>query len=92
MQHTDAVAVDRLSVTVPAELGSALRALAKARGGNVSSVVADAIAREVRLAALDRAIASADERFGPLDQALVARAEANLRAAAKQRKRSRKPR
>ena len=86
------MAVDRLSVTVPAELGSALRALAKARGGNVSSVVTEAIAREVRLAALDRAIASADERFGPLDEALIARAEADLTATAKRRKRSRKSR
>jgi hypothetical protein len=88
------MAVDRLSVTVPSELGSELRALAKARGGNVSSVVTDAIAREVRLAALDRALGAADERFGPLDDELVARAELDLAKAFKQAKRAhrRKPR
>jgi hypothetical protein len=78
------MAVDRLSVTVPSELGSELRALAKARGGNVSSVVTEAIAREVRLAALDRALGAADERFGPIDDELVARAEVELVKAAKQ--------
>jgi hypothetical protein len=77
------MAVDRLSVTVPSDLGSALRALAKARRANVSTVVAEAIAREVRLAALDRALAVADERFGPLDANLVARAEADLGEAAR---------
>ncbi|HEX6272501.1 MAG TPA: hypothetical protein VFZ53_05660 [Polyangiaceae bacterium] len=87
------MAVDRLSVTVPSELGSELRALAKARGGNVSSVVTDAIAREVRLAALDRALGAADERFGPLDEELVARAESDLTRTIKQGKRARrKPR
>jgi len=84
------MAVDRLSVTVPSELGSELRALAKARGGNVSSVVTDAIAREVRLAALDRALGVADERFGPLDDELVARAEFDLAKAAKQDKGARR--
>jgi hypothetical protein len=72
------MAVDRLSVTVPSDLGSALRALAKARRANVSTDVAEAIAREVRLAALDRALAAADDRFGALDADLVARAEADL--------------
>ena len=86
------MAVDRLSVTVPSELGSALRALAKARGGNVSSIVTDAIAREVRLAALDRALAAADDHFGPLDEAVIARAEVELTRGAKRRKRARKPR
>jgi post-segregation antitoxin (ccd killing protein) len=77
------MAVDRLSVTVPSDLGSALRALAKARRANVSTVVTEAIAREVRLAALDRALAAADERFGALDESLVARAEVELAQAAR---------
>jgi hypothetical protein len=84
------MAVDRLSVTVPSELGSALRALAKARDANVSSIVTDAIAREVRLAALDRALAVADERFGPLDESLVTRAEVELAEAGKLGKRPRR--
>jgi hypothetical protein len=78
MPYRNGMAVDRLSVTVPSDLGSALRALAKARRANVSTVVAEAIAREVRLAALDRALAAADDRFGALDADLVARAEADL--------------
>ena len=53
-------------------------------------VVTDAIAREVRLAALDRALAAADDRFGPLDEELVARAEVDLAKAAKPGKRARR--
>src|SRR5262249_4392056 len=72
------MAVDRLSVTVPSELGAALRALAKARRATVSTVVAEAIAEQVRMAALELALEEADRRFGPLDEALVAAAEAEL--------------
>ena len=71
MPYADGMAVDRLSVTVPSELGAALRALAEARGETVSTVVTDAIAHRVRLAALDLALAEADERFGPPDSKLV---------------------
>jgi hypothetical protein len=84
------MAVDRLSVTVPNQLGRALRALAKARGANVSTVVTEAIEREVRLAALDRALADADERFGAVAEELVARAEAELVAASKRGKTARR--
>lgn len=84
------MAVDRLSVTVPAELGAALRALADRRGETVSMVVAEAIAREVRGAALDRALAEADKRFGPVPDELVDEAEVDLARAAKARKGSRR--
>jgi predicted transcriptional regulator len=77
------MAVDRLSVTVPSELGAALRALAEARGDTVSTVVTDAIAHHVRLAALDLALAEADRRFGPVEDAQVAAAEAELVKAAR---------
>ncbi len=77
------MAVDRLSVTVPSELGAALRALAEARGATVSTVVTDAIAHEVRMAALDEALAAADRRFGRVDERDIARAEMELVAAAK---------
>src|SRR2546426_394216 len=63
--------VDRLSVTVPSELGAALRSLAEARGATVSTIVTDAIAHEVRMAALDVALAEADRRFGPVAETLV---------------------
>jgi post-segregation antitoxin (ccd killing protein) len=84
------MAVDRLSVTVPSDLGNALRALAKARGANVSTIVTEAIAREVRAAALDRALADANDRFGALDEEILARAEAELVQASKPAKRKRR--
>lgn len=74
------MAVDRLSVTVPSELGAALRALAEARGATVSTLATEAIAREVRLAALDLALADADRRYGPVAEALVVEAETELLA------------
>jgi predicted transcriptional regulator len=81
------MAVDRLSVTVPSELGAALRALAEARGTTVSTVVSDAIAHQVRMAALDLALEEADRRFGPIDDEQVAVAEVELVKAAKRRAR-----
>jgi predicted transcriptional regulator len=79
------MAVDRLSVTVPSELGAALRALAEARGATVSTIVADAIAHQVRMAALDLALDEADRRFGPIPDEQVTAAEAELVKAAKHR-------
>ena len=84
------MAVDRLSVTVPDRLGRELRALAKARGANVSAVVTGAIEREVRLAALERVMHEADERFGPVDEDLVLRAEGDLVKAISRAKRTRR--
>lgn len=84
------MAVDRLSVTVPDRLGRELRALAKARGANVSAVVTEAIEREVRMAALERALHEADERFGPVDDGLVRRAEGQLAAPTRRAKRTRR--
>jgi predicted transcriptional regulator len=79
MTHDDVVAVDRLSVTVPSELGAALRALAEKRGLPVSTVVTEAIAQQVRLAALDVALAHAERRFGPVPDEWIASAESELR-------------
>ena len=84
--------IDRLSVTVPSELGVALRGLAKARGQTVSTVVADAIAHEVRLAALDIALAEAARRHGPIPEELVARAEAELIEGSKRRSKAKRSR
>jgi predicted transcriptional regulator len=81
------MAVDRLSVTVPSELGAALRTLAELRGATVSTLVTEAIAHQVRLAALDLALAEADRRFGPVAAELVDKAEADLVAASKGRRR-----
>jgi CopG-like RHH_1 or ribbon-helix-helix domain, RHH_5 len=70
--------VDRLSVTVPSGVCAALRALADARGTTVSTIVAKAIGREIRLAALDRALSVSNRKFGPLDEALVLSAQEAL--------------
>lgn len=86
------MAVDRLSVTVPGELGAALRALAEARGTTVSTVVADAIAHQVRMAALDVALDEADRRFGPIDERQLAEAEAELVEAVRRGSRRRRKR
>lgn len=75
------MSVDRLSVTVPTKLGAAMRTLAKARGQTVSTLVTSAIAHEVRMAALDAALADAEERFGPVPAELVDDAERRLLAA-----------
>lgn len=72
------MSVDRLSVTVPSDVGAALRALAGARRTTVSTVVAQAILHELRLAALDQALADADAHFGVLEEDLVLQAEAEL--------------
>ncbi len=47
------MAVDRLRLTVPSELGAALRSLAAERNQSVSTVVTEAIAHHVRMDALD---------------------------------------
>lgn len=75
--------VDRLSVTVPSELGDAVRALAELRNATVSAVVTEAIAREVRLAALDDALAMAEAKFGPVSEERIAEAEAALARASR---------
>jgi predicted transcriptional regulator len=86
------MAVDRLSVTVPSALGAALRALAESRGETVSNIVTRAVERQVRLAALERALAEADREFGPVPPEMIADAEVELLAAQrpKPRKRSRR--
>jgi predicted transcriptional regulator len=82
----------RLRLTVPSELGAALRALAEARGTTVSHVVTEAIDHHVRVAALDRLLADADRRFGPVPEELIAREEAKLLERMKKRKRTKKRR
>lgn len=84
------MAVDRLSVTVPSELGVALRALAEARGTTVSTVVADAIAHQVRMAALELALEEANRQFGPVDDEQLTAAEAELVKASKRGSRRRR--
>jgi hypothetical protein len=70
--------VDRLSVTVPAELGAALRALAESRGQPVSTIVTEAIAHEIRRAALGAAVSEDERRFGPIPAEIRAEVDAEL--------------
>jgi len=70
--------VDRLSVTVPAEVGLELRRVAEARGEPVSMIVAEAISRELRLLALNDALQLAEETFGPVPEAAVEQAARKL--------------
>jgi hypothetical protein len=85
------MAVDRLSVTVPSELGAALRALAEARGQPVSTIVTEAIEHEVRRAALAVAVSAAERRFGPVPSEILAEVETELGELHRpRRKRSRK--
>ncbi len=81
------MAVDRLSVTVPSEIGSAIRALAKKRGDSVSTLVTEAIAQRLRLAALDAAITEAERSFGEIPGKVLAEAEAELTSVRGRRKR-----
>jgi hypothetical protein len=81
------MAVDRLSVTVPAELGAALRRLAEARGETVSNLVTDAIAHEVRRAALELVLAETDKKFGAVSEDLIAKAETRMLEARDKRRR-----
>lgn len=62
---------DRLSVTVPSELGTAVRKLAAQRRVTVSALIADALEHRVRAAAFDAALAQADREHGPIDAELV---------------------
>ncbi len=78
--------VERFSVTLPAELGAALRALAEQRGLPISAILAEAVDHQVRLSYLAEALDVADARFGEVDEAAVAEAEAELANAARPRK------
>lgn len=77
------MSVDRLSVTVPSELGAAMRTIARSRGETVSTYVADAIAQRLRSAALGEALAAADRRFGALPVEEIDKVETELRRAMK---------
>lgn len=75
MSYADAMAVDRLSVTVPVELGEALRACAEAEGLAVSAIVARAIAREVRHHALGAFLDEFERTHGAPTQKQLAEAD-----------------
>src|SRR5918997_6388743 len=86
------MAVDRLSITVEAELGQAVREAAAAQGMSVSSWASEALAHRVRNHFLREALDAWDAEAGPLtdeDRAEAKRifdeAEALARAKAERR-------
>jgi predicted transcriptional regulator len=66
--------VDRLSVTVPSEIGSELRRVAELRGQPVSAFVAEAISHQLRLEALNESLRADDLEFGPVSEEGIAEA------------------
>ena len=76
MSYADVMAVDRLSVTVPAHLGAALRACAEQEGLAVSAIVARAIEREVRHIALGAFLDEFERSHGSPTQKQLAEADA----------------
>lgn len=86
------VTTDRLTVSVPSELGDSLRKIAASRGESVSSVVAKAIGEEVRRVALGEFLTRAASDVGPLPQALLDDADRLLDRVAAKVARSRKGR
>ena len=64
--------VDRLSVTVPTELGAELRRVADLRGQPVSTFVAEAISHQLRLEALNETLREDDLEFGPVSEEGIA--------------------
>jgi hypothetical protein len=74
VSYLDIMNVDRLSVTVPAELGAELRRVCAQRGEALSTLVGEAIERQLRLIALDEALRAADAEFGPVPEHDIIRA------------------
>lgn len=69
------MAVDRLSVTVDAELGRELRRIAAASGMSVSSWVSSAIEARVRNHLLGEALDAWQQEDGPFTEAELAAAD-----------------
>lgn len=64
--------VDRITVTLPVELGRELRQLASALDVPVSSLVVRAVESQLRQQALGAALKSARRRVGPIDPEIAA--------------------
>jgi metal-responsive CopG/Arc/MetJ family transcriptional regulator len=60
--------VGRLSVTLPSDLCEELRKVAVIRGNSISALVTEAIARELRLIALEDAIRHAELESSPVPE------------------------
>jgi hypothetical protein len=71
MPYTTKMAIDRITFTVSAELGTAIRDLAAELGVPVSSIVATSVERHLRQRSLGEAVQEAQDRIGPNDRDLV---------------------
>lgn len=70
------VSVDRFSITLPSELGSAVRAAAEAESRTISAWLASAVTAELRRRALDEALVAWQAQHGELmPEELAAAAE-----------------
>ena len=78
--------VEKLSVSFELELGEAIRTSAVHAGQSVSAWLAEAARDRLRLEALGGAVAAWEERYGPLTDAEVARAESALHDAERKRR------
>ena len=88
MPYANGMPVDRLSVTVPVELGEKLRALAESRGETVSTIVTEAIEQEVRRAALKHLLADDERELGPIPAEIRERSRRELLRGNKRRRRT----
>ena len=75
-----------MSVSFDLELGEAIRTAAVRTGQSVSAWLGEAARDRLRLEALGGAIAAWEERYGPLTDTEVAKAEAALNDAERKRR------
>lgn len=75
-----------MSVSFDLELGEAIRASAARGGQSVSAWLGGAARDRLRLEALGEAIAAWEERYGPLTETEVAKAETALNDAERKRR------
>ena len=75
-----------MSVSFDLELGEAIRTSAGTAGQSVSAWLGEAARDRLRLEALGAAIAAWEERYGPLTESEVARAETALDDAERKRR------
>lgn len=77
--------VEKMSVSFDLELGEAIRVAAHDSGQSVSAWLAEAARDRLRLEALEQAVASWEQEFGPLTDTEIAHADRVLQQQTKRR-------
>lgn len=72
------MSVDKMSISLRADLGESVRAAAQRSGRGLSSWVAEALAARLRAEALDAFLEEWQERHGRVTEEEIARAEIEL--------------